>query len=347
MPMVVVPANEYQSHAPNETIDLSRNSDKAWRPSKLEEGKGSRNFQMSNEANIKLAGAPVSWGVDHMGRPDLPPWQIVFDQIADAGFPYTELGPLGYLPEDGRLIRKEMESRKLRVVGAALLASLGELDRRSQTLAEARRLARLVADAGGAFLILVDWSPQRHLTAGRTEEASRLKGQAKRDFHSLVSEIGRVCLNEFNLTTAAHPHAGSFLEFEDEIDDLMDGTDPAEVTLAIDTGHSLYAEIDPASLFAKYAKRTAYINFKDISSSGLAQARRNSLPFLAAVDRGVFCCLGDGDVDFQAFCSELNKAAYRGPCVIEQDRSPKTFSSALADAKKAIRFVQQCGITFE
>ena len=78
---------------------------------------------MSNEANIRLATAPVSWGVDHMGRPDLPPWPIVFDQIADAGFRYTELGPLGYLPEDGGLIRGEMESRKLGVVGAALLAS--------------------------------------------------------------------------------------------------------------------------------------------------------------------------------------------------------------------------------
>jgi inosose dehydratase len=302
---------------------------------------------MSNEANIKLAAAPVSWGVDHMGRPDLPPWQIVFDQIADAGFRYTELGPLGYLPEDGGLIRKEVESRKLRVVGAALLASLGESDRRSQTLAEARRLARLVADAGGAFLILVDWSPQRHPTAGRTKEASRLKGQAKRDFHSVVREIGRVCVSEFDLTAAAHPHAGSFLEFEDEIDDLMDGTDPAEVTLAIDTGHSLYADIDPASLFAKYAKRTSYVNFKDISGPVLTQARDKALAFLSAVDQGVFCCLGDGEVDFRAFCNELNKAGFRGPAVIEQDRSPETFPSALADAKKAIRFIQQSGVTFE
>ena len=40
---------------------------------------------------IKLATAPVSWGVDHMGRPDPPPWSIVFDQIAEAGFRYTEL----------------------------------------------------------------------------------------------------------------------------------------------------------------------------------------------------------------------------------------------------------------
>ena len=55
---------------------------------------------MSEE--IKLATAPVSWGVDHIGRPDLPPWPVVFDQIAEAGFRYTELGPLSYLSEDGK-----------------------------------------------------------------------------------------------------------------------------------------------------------------------------------------------------------------------------------------------------
>jgi inosose dehydratase len=305
---------------------------------------GSGVFNMNNEANIKLAAAPVSWGVDHMGRPNLPPWSIVFDQIVEAGFGYTELGPLGYLPENGALIREEMRSRNLQVVGAALLASLGETDRKLATLSEARRLARLVADAGGAFLILVDWSPERHATAGRSKEATRLKGHAKREFHALVSEIGRICLTEFELTAAAHPHAGSFLEFEDEIDDLMDATDPAAVTLAIDTGHSLFADIDPASLFAKYVKRTSYVNFKDVSGPVLTYARDNALPFLSAVDQGVFCCLGDGVVEFRAFCDELNKAGFRGPAVIEQDRSPETFSSALADARQAIRFIQQFGV---
>ena len=32
---------------------------------------------MSEE--IKLATAPVSWGVDHMGRPDLPAWPVSHD----------------------------------------------------------------------------------------------------------------------------------------------------------------------------------------------------------------------------------------------------------------------------
>jgi inosose dehydratase len=298
------------------------------------------------EQQIKLAAAPVSWGVDHMGRPDLPPWSIVFDQIAEAGFHYTELGPLGYLPEGLALIKREMRNRNLAVVGAALLAPLGDRKRKSRTLEEARRLASLVSAAGGGFLILVDWSPERHLTAGRIKAAIRLSGQARRDFHALVDEIGKVCREEFNISAAAHPHAGSYLEFEDEIDALMASVDPKYVTLAIDTGHSVYAEIDPAALLVRYAARTSYVNFKDVSGPVLAAARENSLPFLTAVDHGVFCCLGDGVVDFEAFCRELSNIGFSGPAVIEQDRSPATFSSALDDARKAIRFIGKCGLAF-
>jgi inosose dehydratase len=262
---------------------------------------------------LKLATAPVSWGVDHMGRPDLPPWPLVFDQIAEAGFQYTELGPLGYLPEDGKLIREEMEIRKLSVVGAALLAPLGNRERRAESLDEARRLAGLVSAAGGQYLILVDWSPERHVTAGRTKTAPRLEGQAQRDFHALVEEIGKVCQRDYSIWAAAHPHAGSYLEFEDEVDGLMEGTDPNYVKLAIDTGHSVYAEIDPTALLTKYATRTSYINFKDIAGPVLDAARENALPFLTAVDRGVFCCLGKGAVDFAAFCRELRTIGFSGP----------------------------------
>lgn len=293
---------------------------------------------------IKLATAPVSWGVDHMGRPDLPSWSVVLDQIADAGFHYTELGPLGYLPEDPRLIREEMQKRQLQVVGAALLAPLGDAKNRSQTLNETRRLAGLVSATGGGFLILVDWSPERHVTAGRTKAAGRLHGQGRREFHALINEIGRICHHEFNIAAAAHPHAGSYLEFEDEIDQLMEATDPTFVTMAIDTGHSLYADIDPAALLARYAARTSYVNFKDISASVLVQARDKTLPFLTAVDQGVFCCLGDGAVDFDGFCRQLTKIGFDGPAVIEQDRSPVTFSSALDDARRAIRFIKERGL---
>jgi inosose dehydratase len=104
--------------------------------------------------------------------------------------------------------------------------------------------------------------------------------------------------------------------------------------------------IDPAALFAKSGTRTSYVNFKDISGSVLDHSRENALPFLTAVDQGVFCCLGDGVVDFSGFCRELKDARFSGPAVIERDRSPATFSSALDDARRVIRFIKECGLAF-
>jgi inosose dehydratase len=76
----------------------------------------------------------------------------------------------------------------------------------------------------------------------------------------------------------------------------------------------------------------------------LDSARENALPFLTAVDQGVFCCLGNGAVDFGAFCRELRNIGFSGPAVIEQDRSPVTFSSALDEARRAIRFIKEQGL---
>src|SRR5579862_8456127 len=120
----------------------------------------------SNGAIMKLANAPVSWGVDHIGRPNLPDWRRVFTEMAEVGFRYTELGPLGYLPDDTALIRKEMAARKLTVVGAALLEPLRDPAVRDRSLRAADSLARMIAETGGKFMVVVDWvTPERGATA--------------------------------------------------------------------------------------------------------------------------------------------------------------------------------------
>ena len=47
---------------------------------------------------INIATAPVSWGVLMKDTPNVPPYNVVLDQIKEAGYTGTELGPYGYLP---------------------------------------------------------------------------------------------------------------------------------------------------------------------------------------------------------------------------------------------------------
>ena len=49
---------------------------------------------------VRIANAPVSWGVFYGDDPTNPPWAKVLDEIAATGHRWTELGPIGFLPED-------------------------------------------------------------------------------------------------------------------------------------------------------------------------------------------------------------------------------------------------------
>ncbi len=295
-------------------------------------------------SGLKLANAPVSWGVDHIGRPNLPPWQKVFTEIAQAGFRYTELGPLGYLPQDPKVVRNGMVERKLTVVGAALLEPLADPAVLQRSLDAAQRLSRLISEAGGRFMVIVDWvTPERDRTAGKSSAAPRLKGKALRDFHATFERIGEISKVE-GVQSVAHPHGGTYLEFEDEIEALLAATDPDLVQLAIDTGHSVLAGFDPAALYERHAGRTTYINFKDVSGAVLHQLRSTEMSFMEGVDAGAFCRLGSGVVDFRAFVAALKKHAFKGPAVIEQDRDPSAPGDPLSDAIESIAFLKSIGL---
>ncbi len=293
---------------------------------------------------MRLANAPVSWGVDHIGRPTLPPWRHVFTEMAEAGFKYVELGPLGYLPDDTGLIRTEMASRRLQIVGAALLEPLLDPSVRDSSLAAADRLARMIAETGGRHMVIVDWvTPARDRTAGRSATAPRLAGAERDYFHDMFSRIGEISLKH-GVQSVAHSHGGTYLEFEDEIEALLAATDPELVQLAIDTGHSVFADFDPTALYERHTKRTTYVNFKDVDAAVLERVRTTDITFLGAVDAGIFSPLGTGVVDFPAFTKALSLHGFAGPAVIEQDRDPTDPGDPLGDARVSIAFLQSIGV---
>ena len=59
--------------------------------------------------NIQIGSAPDSWGVWFPSDPKQTPWQRFLDEIAEAGYEWTELGPYGYLPTDLPTLRAELD----------------------------------------------------------------------------------------------------------------------------------------------------------------------------------------------------------------------------------------------
>ncbi len=107
-------------------------------------------------ARVQLATGPVSWGVDFADAPGNPDWRLVLDEIAASGFRATELGPVGYLPEDEPSLRRALDERGLVVNGSFLFQPLHDPRRREQVLAVARRTCAAIAAAGGRFLVVLD-----------------------------------------------------------------------------------------------------------------------------------------------------------------------------------------------
>lgn len=68
---------------------------------------------------IRIATAPVSWGILEVeGWGKQRPYGEVLDEIVQAGYTGTELGPYGFLPTDPAQLKSELAQRNLLLLGA-------------------------------------------------------------------------------------------------------------------------------------------------------------------------------------------------------------------------------------
>lgn len=251
---------------------------------------------------------------------------------------------MGYVPLDAAVVSAELAQLGLIPTGAPLLAPLFDDRRRDQVIAQAHQLTRLLAAVGAEVLVIVDWAlEERGATAGRSAAAPRMNKGALAGYAQIYNDIGAIARRN-GLKAVAHPHAGTYLEFEDEIDALLAATDPELVGLCVDTGHVAYAGIDPADLVARYADRLWYVNFKDLAGDVHAEVLENRIDFLTAVDLGVFAAIGEGNVDFEKFAKALRRTGYSGQGCVEQDRDVKTVYLALDDARNSLNLLRALGM---
>lgn len=269
--------------------------------------------------STRFATSPTSWGVDFAHTPTNPPWAEVLDQIAASGIGSLELGPVGYLPEDKGTIRAELENRGLTAIGSFLFEDLHVPTARERVLSAAVRACASIANAGGSVLVVIDKpGDDRAPTAGRSADAPRLDASQKQQLGHTLAEIAEIA-ERYALRVAVHPHAGSYIEFADEIDWVVEQT---ALDLCLDTGHLLYAGIEPARAIHTYSDRLTHMHLKDIDPQVLRRVVDGKIGFWDAIALGVFCPLGAGAVDLAGVLTGLATTGYSGFATLEQDRIP-------------------------
>jgi inosose dehydratase len=241
---------------------------------------------------ICVANAAVSYGAFELTvgvLPNVPGPDEVLDAIASAGYQGTELGPRGYLGRADEL-RDRLESRGLALAGAFVALRFGDGDLRELE-------ATLdVLEGFDSKPILCDTGPR----------------DGDVDLNAVLCAVELTRARGFEPTF--HHHMGTRVQSPAEIERLLDQTD---VGLLLDTGHLTAGGGDPTRGLRDWRERIDHVHLKDVRLDLL----RTATDWGEAWRRGVFCELGSGDVDLEAFLAEL--VDYSGWVVVEQDWVPQ------------------------
>ncbi|HLZ60612.1 MAG TPA: TIM barrel protein [Ktedonosporobacter sp.] len=202
------------------------------------------------------------------------------------------------------------------------------------------------------FVILADANgtdPVRTRNAGRVTAEMGLNKQEWEIFARGAEHIARVVRDVTGLPTAFHHHCAGYVETPEEIARFLDLTDPALLGLVFDTGHYLYGTgprvvARPTGMTSgprkggdptgrndglqieagldRFGERIWHVHFKDCQPEVANQARTEGWDYFAAVQHGVFCELGRGNVPFTTVAGWLRRRGYQGWIVVEQDVLP-------------------------
>jgi inosose dehydratase len=281
---------------------------------------------------IRVAGAPISWGVC-----EVPGWghqmdpERVLEEMAAAGLAATEFGPDGFLPQDPDARAELLAGHGLAAVGGFVPVVLHDPEHdplpglRDTWAAFGADTVVVLAAATGQDGY--DARPELDATGWRT-----LLGNLDRILDA-ATESGRV--------VTLHPHVGTMVETRPEVDRVLGGS---RIPLCLDTGHLLIGGTDPLDIVTRAPERIAHVHLKDVDEGIAGQVRDGKLSYTQAVRAGIYRRLGLGDVDVKGIVNGLTAAGYSGWYVMEQDlildAEPPSGTGPADDVRASVDFLR-------
>ena len=144
-----------------------------------------------------------------------------------------------------------------------------------------------------------------------------------------------------------HPHAGTYIETDAEIERIVEGLDGSLVGLCLDSGHFRYGGADPAQRVRDYRSVLQHVHLKDCHTQVISDVRRDDAGLEEALARGVFTELGKGDSGIDAVVAALREVGYDGWVVVEQDRlldERVTRQELVASQRRNLEYLRTLGL---
>lgn len=251
---------------------------------------------------MKIAYTGWTWLVNHQ---DNHRWEFeqFLREVSDLGYDEVENFAfiMDYFGGDAAQVKALLDRYGLRMANLYQHFS----DDEQKDLANTRKYLGFMKGIGARYLNLqaLMWNEAPLRRPTDREQILR--------YASLCEEVGRLC-GEAGIVACFHPHAQTAVYTQEEIQLFLDHTDPALVSLCLDTAHTAIAGMDVVAAFERWMDRIGYVHFKDVDPD----LDKHDNPMKA------FCELGIGTVDFRGVQRVLSRAGYDGVICVELDQRP-------------------------
>ena len=193
------------------------------------------------------------------------------------------------------------------------------------------------------YLTVMDWGhDERDFNAGHSDRAPRMDDE---QWAAFVKNVRAVCdrANSWGVRPVIHPHAGTYIEFSDEIERIMQDIPYDVCGLCLDTGHLYYSGMDPVTYLKKYQDKLDYVHFKDVDQKVYEEVLGEHIRFFDGCGKGAMCPIGTGALDYPAIKQALEDIGYSGYITIEQERDPRNSDTSLRDVKRSVDYLKSVG----
>ena len=258
----------------------------------------------------RMATAPISWGIC-----EVPGWGVqlpvdrVLREMAQMGFPATELGSDGYLPSEPEALLTTLQTHDLDLLAAFVPAVVHDPAQADETIARATATAELLQAVGATYfntspVTTWEWGPRHELSVAEWDHSWIMFDR--------IEEIATA----HGLKQVLHEHVGTIVETKDEIQRVVDNS---AIRFVLDTAHFAVGGYDPVDFAADHADRVGLVHIKDCDLAVAKRLNDGELSLMQAVQRGIFPSVGQGDLDIDGVVRLLEHSGYQDWYVLEQD----------------------------
>lgn len=263
----------------------------------------------------KIALNPLPWVLTEKGfEMTVPILRQAFSEIATTPFKAIHADPPeGLTPPDYRALLAEYGF----VPAPGYFAASFHDTPVGQVAESARRHAAVQAALGNTEVFLA-----AHVSGKRVEHPAIGDGADPAVLAKVIDGVGAAAaaIVAEGVRPMLHPHVGSAIEVENEIDAVLSGVEESLLGFGPDTGHLTWAGMDAVKVMRRYSNRIGAMHLKDVHADQVSASKAAGASYHEAT-RGKFTVWtepGRGDIDLPGALATL-PASFKGWIVVEVD----------------------------